>query len=68
MDADSQVQAELGAAASIVGLVGATLSVFQEIRKARQKVQATSKTLDDISKQLEELEALLALIKDEPNL
>jgi len=55
-------------AASIVGLVDVALKVFQQIRTARDNVQAASKTLNNVSRQLEALVQSLSLVKGEERL
>jgi uncharacterized protein YoxC len=69
VDLPNTSQAEIiGTAASIVGLVNVAFKVFQQIRTARDNIQGASKTLDNVSKQLEALVQSLNLVKEEERL
>lgn len=48
--------------------MGAAFTVIREIRTTRDSVKGASKTLDDASKQLAELERTLDLVKAEETL
>ncbi|KAI6777572.1 uncharacterized protein J7T54_002883, partial [Emericellopsis cladophorae] len=58
----------IGAAASIIGIIGAALTVIQEIRNARGRVRGTSETLDNMSKHLDAIVESLSLVRDEDRL
>ncbi|KAK3301806.1 uncharacterized protein B0T15DRAFT_578059 [Chaetomium strumarium] len=51
--------------ASIVGLIGSTISVIQQIRNARNRVKGASETIDSLSNQLDNLNRSLILVRDE---
>lgn len=55
----------IGTTAGVAALIGSTLTVIREIREARDKVKGVSKTLNDTSLQLTELERSLDLVKEE---
>ncbi|KAJ9419048.1 hypothetical protein FOXG_16109 [Fusarium oxysporum f. sp. lycopersici 4287] len=58
----------IGAAASIIGIIGAAFTVIQEIRSARGRVQGTSETLDNMSKHLDAIDESLGLVREEEKL
>uniref|UniRef100_A0A8H7TTP1 Uncharacterized protein n=1 Tax=Bionectria ochroleuca TaxID=29856 RepID=A0A8H7TTP1_BIOOC len=58
----------IGAAASIIGIIGAAFTVIQEIRNARGRVQGTSETLDNVSKHLDAVDESLSLVREEKGL
>ncbi|SCO84730.1 uncharacterized protein FRV6_08857 [Fusarium oxysporum] len=58
----------IGAAASIIGIIGAAFTVIQEIRSARGRVQGTSETLDNVSKHLDAVDESLSLVREEKGL
>jgi hypothetical protein len=58
----------IGAAASIIGIIGAAFTVIQEIRNARGRVQGTSETLNNVSKHLDAIEESLRLVHEEERL
>ncbi|PCD20308.1 hypothetical protein AU210_016175 [Fusarium oxysporum f. sp. radicis-cucumerinum] len=58
----------IGAAASIVGIIGAAFTVIQEIRNARGRVQGTSETLDNVSRHLDSIDDSLNLVREEERL
>ncbi|KAM0292737.1 hypothetical protein ACHAPM_011747 [Fusarium culmorum] len=58
----------IGAAASIIGIIGAAFTVIQEIRNARGRVQGTSETLNNVSKHLDAIEESLRLVREEERL
>ncbi|PCD20293.1 hypothetical protein AU210_016179 [Fusarium oxysporum f. sp. radicis-cucumerinum] len=58
----------IGAAASIIGIIGAAFTVIQEIRNARGRVQGTSETLDSVSKHLDAVDESLSLVREEQGL
>ncbi|KAK3897922.1 hypothetical protein C8A05DRAFT_47622 [Staphylotrichum tortipilum] len=55
----------IGAAAGVVGLIGSTITLIQQVRNARDRVKGASKTLDNLSKQLNSLNRSLSLVRDE---
>ncbi|PCD20348.1 hypothetical protein AU210_016215 [Fusarium oxysporum f. sp. radicis-cucumerinum] len=54
----------IGAAASIIGIIGAAFTVIQEIRSARGRVRGTSETLDNVSKHLDVIDESLSLVRE----
>ncbi|EXL39768.1 hypothetical protein FOCG_17620 [Fusarium oxysporum f. sp. radicis-lycopersici 26381] len=58
----------IGAAASIIGIIGAAFTVIQEIRSARGRVRGTSETLDNMSKHLDAIDESLSLVREEERL
>jgi hypothetical protein len=58
-------QEAIGAAASVVGLIGSAMTVIQQVRNARDRVKGAPKTLDSLSKQLRSLEQSLSLVREE---
>ncbi|KAF5256312.1 hypothetical protein FOXYS1_13215 [Fusarium oxysporum] len=58
----------IGAAASIIGIIGAAFTVIQEIRNARGRVRGTSETLDNMSKHLDAIDESLGLVREEEKL
>ncbi|KAG7429242.1 hypothetical protein Forpi1262_v009329 [Fusarium oxysporum f. sp. raphani] len=58
----------IGAAASVIGIIGAAFTVIQEIRNARARVRGTSETLDNMSKHLDAIVESLSLVREEERL
>ena len=58
----------IGTASSVVALVGTAFTLFQEIRKAREKIRGAPRALHDISEQLESLEKSLGFVRAEEGL
>ncbi|KAL9573930.1 hypothetical protein ACKAV7_001922 [Fusarium commune] len=58
----------IGAAASIIGIIGAAFTVIQEIRSAQGRVQGISETLDNVSKHLDAIDESLRLVREEERL
>jgi hypothetical protein len=58
----------IGTAASVVALVGTAFTLIQQVQSAREKIKGASKTLDNVSKQLEGLVGSLNLVKEEERL
>ncbi|KAJ4094510.1 hypothetical protein NW760_012661 [Fusarium oxysporum] len=58
----------IGAAASIIGIIGAAFTVIQEIRNAHGRVRGTSETLDNMSKHLDAIGESLSLVREEERL
>jgi seryl-tRNA synthetase len=63
------VQAEiLGTAASVVSLIGAAVTIIQQIETAQRNIKGASKTFDDVSGQLDDVCQSLYFVKKEPRL
>ncbi len=58
----------IGTAASVVTSVSTAFTLIQQVQSAREKVKGASKTLDNVSKQLEGLAGSLNLVKEEERL
>ncbi|KAM7217725.1 hypothetical protein V8F06_006859 [Rhypophila decipiens] len=60
--------AVIGTTAAIVGLLNTAITLVQQIRQARDRVNGSSKTLDDVCTQLDTISTSLELVQDEPRL
>jgi hypothetical protein len=49
-------------------LLGTAITLVQQVRNARDSINGTSQTLEDITKQLNTLESTLSLVKEEEKL
>jgi ABC-type transporter Mla subunit MlaD len=58
----------IGTAASVVAFIGTAFTLIQQVQSAREKVKGASKSLDNVSKQLEGLVGSLNLVKEEERL
>ncbi|KAK4214483.1 hypothetical protein QBC37DRAFT_421245 [Rhypophila decipiens] len=60
--------AVIGTAGAIVGLLNAAITLVQQIRQARDRVNGSSRALQDVRTQLEMISTSLELVRDEPRL
>ena len=58
----------LGAVSSVAGLLGTAITLVQEVQKARNRINGSSKTLEDITKELANVYSTLILVKEESKL